>query len=243
MYGNEQTAGRAGGSIPFMQLHEFLTSNSLQLINRCREKTATRFVPTASASKIDHGVTLFLQQLTKTLRDEDDALTGGIDSGSTPALAPTAIARAAALHGVELLRLGFSVEQVVHDYGDICQSVTGLAVEQNVSITTAEFRTLNRCLDDAIAGAVASFAERRQASNDLREVTGHQRLEAFTVEHRRLIDIAIQSLAGIQTGSIGISGATGTLLAFALQELRALTDRSLPEILATSQSAKAVPAQ
>jgi hypothetical protein len=34
--------------------------------------------------------------------------------------------RTAALDGAELLRLGYSIDQVVHEYGDICQSVTAI---------------------------------------------------------------------------------------------------------------------
>jgi hypothetical protein len=129
-----------------------------------------------------------------------------------------------------LLRRGFSVDQVVHDYGDVCQCVTALAVEQDVAISTDEFRTLNRCLDNAIADAVASFGSARQLSFDRQVETLHQCLVVFSAEHRRLIDIAIQSLTAIKTGTIGISGATGILLAQALEELRSLTDRTLPEI-------------
>jgi hypothetical protein len=62
----------------------------------------------------------------------------------------------------------------------------------------------------------------------------------FAAEHRRLIDIAIQSLTAIQTGNVGTSGPTGTLLAHALQELRSLTDRTPPEIRLASPAAKAV---
>ena len=33
-------------------------------------------------------------------------------------------------HGAELRALGFNISQVVHDYGDICQAVTEIAVEE-----------------------------------------------------------------------------------------------------------------
>jgi hypothetical protein len=141
-----------------------------------------------------------------------------------------------------LLRQGFTVDQVVHDYGDVCQCVTALAVEQDVPVSTDEFRTLNRCLDNAIADAVASFGSARQTSIDGQAETLQQRLDVFAVEHRRLISIAIQSLAAIQTGNIGTSGPTGTLLAHALEELRSLTDRTLPEIRLASPAAKVVSA-
>jgi hypothetical protein len=101
-------------------LHEFLTSNRQILIDRCREKVARRCEPIGALAAIDHGVPLFLQQLVDTLRDEQStSIRDGAESDPTPA--PTDIGRSAALHGAELLRLGFSVDQVVHDYGNVCQ--------------------------------------------------------------------------------------------------------------------------
>ena len=60
-----------------------------------------------------------------------------------------------------MLLKGYTLDQVVHDYGDLCQAVTELALEQNAPITTGEFRTLNRCLDNAIADAVTAFERQR----------------------------------------------------------------------------------
>src|ERR1700722_11520873 len=145
-------------------LHTFLTQNRQLLIDRCREKVAKRFEPTESASAINHGVPLFLEQLVETLQAEQ--ITSARNGDCAPTPAPTPIGRAAALHGTELLRRGFTVDQVVHDYGDVCQCVTALAVERAATISTDEFRTLNRCLDNAIAEAVASFGKGRQGSLD-----------------------------------------------------------------------------
>jgi hypothetical protein len=219
-------------------LHEFLTTNRQLLIHRCRDKVARRFGSTEAAATIDHGVPLFLQQLVETLRVEQGTCVRA-EAESEPTPAPTSIGRSAALHGTELLRRGFSVDQVVHEYGDVCQCVTALAVQQDVAISTDEFRTLNRCLDDAIADAVASFGSARQLSMDSQVETLQQRLVIFTSDHRRLIDIAAKSLAAIKTGNIGISGATGTLLAHTLEELSSLADRTLPEIRLASSRTKA----
>lgn len=52
------------------------------------------------------------------------------------ALAP---ARAAAIHGADLLHQGFTTDQVVYEYGDLCQSVTELAV------ATSDFRAAIAC--------------------------------------------------------------------------------------------------
>jgi hypothetical protein len=206
-------------------LHEFLSANRQLLIARCKEKVAKRFEPAESAAAIDHGVPLFLQQLVDTLRAEQEThLRVAVDAERTPAA--TAIGRAAALHGAELLRRGFTVDQVVHDYGDVCQSVTALAVEENVPISTDEFRTLNRCLDNAIADAVTAFGSARLTLVERQAETMQERLAVDTAEHRRLIAIAIQSFAAIKTGNIGAVGATGGLLDRTLDELRSHANRS-----------------
>jgi hypothetical protein len=220
-------------------LHDFVTSNRQELITRCRAKMAIRFTPTGAPAVVDHGVPLFLQQLVETLRAEQNTPTReGAESIPTPA--PTEIGRAAALHGAELLSLGYTVDQVVHDYGDVCQAVTGLAVEQEVPISTDEFRTLNRCLDNAIADAVTSFGCARQKSIDHQAETLQQRLVIFGAEHRRLIEIAIQSHMAIKTGNVGLTGSTGKLLVHALDELSSLADRTLPEIRLASPGAAVV---
>ena len=77
----------------------------------------------------------------------------------------------ATAHGEQLLQLGYSVNQVVHDYGDLCQAITDLAVELDAPFSVDQFRTLNHCLDNAIADAVTEFvdyrrADRRRSSED-----------------------------------------------------------------------------
>ena len=132
--------------------------------------------------------------------------------------------------GAELLRLGYSIDQVVREYGDICQSVTAMAVELKEKVSADEFRTLNRCLDDAIADAVTSFGSAHEISVNSRKQTARDRLGDFAEEHRRLVDIAIQSFSAIKTGNVGVNGATSTLLAHTLDEIRSLAERVVSEI-------------
>ncbi len=42
-------------------------------------------------------------------------------------------------HGHDLMLKGFTVSQVVHDYGDVCQTVTDLALESNAPISSEDF--------------------------------------------------------------------------------------------------------
>ncbi|MBK6740382.1 MAG: hypothetical protein IPG64_22360 [Haliea sp.] len=104
----------------------------------------------------DHGVPVFLQQLVDILRLEHEHCgKAEADPGKTPVTME--IGREADLHGAELLRTGYNIDQVVHYYGDICQSITELAIELKTPISTDDFRILNRSLDTAIAMAVTSF--------------------------------------------------------------------------------------
>ena len=60
-------------------LHEFLTSNRNELIQRCRAKAVKRFpkIPAAIPAIADKGVPLFLAQLVDTLREEQLTATRG----------------------------------------------------------------------------------------------------------------------------------------------------------------------
>jgi hypothetical protein len=215
-----------------MMLHEFLTANHNDLIKRCNGKAKLRFQPSLDPETIDHGVPMFLQQLEDILRFEQTTdVRRELESEPEATPSGTDIGRAAALHGSELLRLGFTVDQVVHGYGDVCQAVTGLAVERHMNITADEFRTLNRCLDNAIADAVSAYARNggdTDASQKGRSLSKH--LDDYTGEHRRLVDIAANAYSAMKTGNIGMAGATGALLAHALEQLRLLPQRILPEV-------------
>jgi hypothetical protein len=142
-------------------LHAFLSSHRIELIRRCRQKVADRFIPADPPSGAEYGVPLFLQQLINTLGP------GQFDYSSQgregmPDAYPAEIGRTAALHGMELERRGYTIDQVVHDYGDVCQAVTELAIERHTAIDSNDFRILNGCLDNAIAGAVAAFVKADQ---------------------------------------------------------------------------------
>src|SRR5580765_7147619 len=122
-----------------LMLHEFIAANREELIRLCRAKVATRSAPAPTEAEIDHGVPMFLDQLSDMLR---------LGLTSTTEISETAIQ-----HGHDLLLQGFTMSQVVHDYGDICQSIIELATEMKTSISPDDFRMLNRCLDYDGAGA------------------------------------------------------------------------------------------
>lgn len=210
-------------------LHDFLTFHRDELIEHCREKVAKRFAPARTPQVVDHGVPLFMEQLVHTLEAEQ-LTTAREESEPGPSPVATDIGRSATVHGTELLRLGFTVDQVVHHYGDVCQAITELAVRKKAPINTDEFRTLNRCLDEAIADAVTAFGDERENAILDRATDLHVRLGELAEKQRRLVDMSLQTLAAIQAGKLAAGGATGTALVKTLQELRDLIDRTLPEI-------------
>jgi signal transduction histidine kinase len=138
-----------------------------------------------------------------------------------------AIGSSAARHGAELLAAGFTVAQVVHDYGDICQAITEIAVEQHAPITVEEFHTLNRCLDTAIAEAVMEHARLTAQKRSDDEV---QRLGQAAHELRDLLNGALLAFHALKRGTVAINGNTGAVLGRSLASLRNLVDRTLSEV-------------
>jgi len=226
-------------------LHEFLSANRDELIARCRKKVAKRSAPRPTEAELKHGIPQFLDQLIRTLRIEEksprfpsgavsaSSEEGKISGGSDPSRSPATseIAQTATMHGNELLRRGFTVDQVVHDYGDLCQAITALAFESNASVTTDEFRTLNRCLDNATADAVTEYS--RQHDQHL-TAEGNERLGVFAHELRNLLTTATLAFGALKRGNVAIGGATGAVLERSMNGLRALVDRSLTDVRLTA---------
>ena len=209
-------------------LHEFLTTNRTVLIDRCRVTVGGRSDPKATEDELIHGIPTFIDQLIETLK---------IEQSSEPQNNPLTVRNArgevasdvgttAALHGRDLFLQGFTVEQVVRDYGDVCQAVTNLAVETGAPIEVEEFRTFNRCLDNAIAGAVTEYAKHTPAStDDLR--TSNSRMLGSQQELRSHLNTAILAVTAMKAGSVGTRGATAVLLDQSLMAMRKIIDPSL----------------
>jgi hypothetical protein len=201
-----------------IMLHEFITANRTDIIGRCQEKAHGRLVAARSNVPLDNGVPMFLDQLVDELRR------------NTPA-PNAAITLSALQNGHDLFARGFTVSQVVHEYGDICQAVTELAVERNAPISTDDFRRLNRCLDDAIAGAVTEYGRARDVVNCYASAED-QRLIDVTTHLRTAIRTAAVALIVVKTGSVGTAGSTGSVLDMSLNAAQSLVDSLLDEFIA-----------
>ena len=218
-------------------LRAFLMSNQEELIALCRTKTALRCAPGDAGPELPNGIRVFITQLIETFSIEPDAGATNrrgrlADFSRAPnARALAEIDAAAARHGSALLAHGFSVDQVVHDYGDLCQAITELAWARKVPISAGSFRTLNRCLDNAIASAVAEYAHQRDLVTSREDAEAmHERLGRLADELRTQVDCAMLAAKAIRSGGVGSRGATGATLDQSLNRLRDIVDRSLAEI-------------
>src|SRR5688572_27129903 len=203
----------AGG----VMLYEFIATNREDIISRTRERVRSRPWPSVSSREIEYGVPLFLTQLAETLRLE----------GTAAPFASDAIGSTAARHGAELLATGFDVRQVVHDYGDICQAITEIAVERKAPIRVEEFHTLNRCLDTAIAEAVTEHTRLTAQERSVEEV---ERLGRTAHELRDLLNTALLAFHALKRGTVAVNGSTAAVLGRNLTSLRDLVDRTLSEV-------------
>lgn len=198
-------------------LHEFVTRYREDIIERTRHKLGSRPAAVAVPDGLENGVPLFLTQLSETLSHE----------AKGTASATNAIGSTAARHGGELLSLGFTVSEVVHAYGDICQAVTELAVEKNAPISTEEFHTLNRCLDTAIAEAVTEHA---RLTAEWRSTGETERLGQVAHEIRNHLNSAMLAFDSLRRGVVAINGSTGAVLGRSLLGLRDVLDSTLADI-------------
>jgi signal transduction histidine kinase len=214
-------------------MHVFLENNRQDLIERCRAKVALRPGRAATAQQLQNGVPLFLEQLIATLSIEQTTepmnsrkISG--PSGGGAALSEMGVS--AAQHGRELLDLGFTVDQVVHDYGDLCQAITDLAYERDAPFLVDEFRTLNRCLDNAIADAVTEFSYQRDFSIAAkRTVEINELFGSFAQELHHFMGTAMLAFTAAKSGHLSLSGATGSVLERSLVGLSDLIDGAMAD--------------
>lgn len=219
-------------------MYQFLINNRDELIARCKHKVAQRPQRAATDQQLVHGIPIFIEQLTRTLEAEErgacveGAKISGAAGGDGVALSE--IGLSAAAHGKELLELGFSVDQVVHDYGDLCQAITDLAVERDAPFSVDEFRTLNRCLDNAIADAVTEFSFQRDVARSKEQTLEvNQRIGFLVHELRNALGTAMLSVSALEMTNMPIGGATGAVLKRSLDALKSLIDKTIAEVRST----------
>lgn len=217
-------------------MHDFLANNAAALVQRCVAKVAMRPRRHATETQLRNGIPMFLGQLIRTLEAEQEHGAGAGDSisgasGGDNGATLSEMGVSAAAHGTALLALGYTVDQVVHDYGDLCQAITDLAVERDAPFTIDEFRTLNRCLDNAIADAVTEFSFQREVTIAQQQTADlNERLGFLMHELRNSLSVASMAVSAMEAGSLPIRGATGAVLKRSHESMKRLITTSLDEV-------------
>ncbi|MET3376453.1 signal transduction histidine kinase [Variovorax boronicumulans] len=182
-----------------------------------------------------NGIPLFLDQLIRTFAAEEDdrpaesIRISGPSGGDSQALSEMGVAATA--HGKELLKLGYTVDQVVHDYGDLCQAITDMAFERDAPFAVGEFRTLNRCLDNAIADAVTEFSYQRDTQIARQQsLDSTERFGFLAHELRNCLGTATLAIHALELGNMTVGGATGGVLKRSLSAMATLINRALAEV-------------
>ncbi len=200
-------------------LSKFITQHRDQILALTRQKVLVRMAPRPTETEVEHGVPLFLNQMIEVLKRHDPPGT----------LTDPTLGRTASNHGADRMRLGYTVDQLVHDYGDVCQAITELAIDLDTSIDADDFRTLNKCLDYAIAQSVAEFERQHERRLVERE---NERTGFLAHELHSVLTTAKLSFHVLKQGKVAIGGSTGMLLERSLNTLGDLVDRSLASLQA-----------
>jgi signal transduction histidine kinase len=198
-------------------LNGFLAQYFDELVALAKAKASAWRSRWASAPGLEPGLPLLLAQLGEAVRRET----------STAPPADGGIGSIAARHARALLEKGWPVSQIVHDYGDLRQAITELAIGRGAVMGPEELGALGRCLDHASAEAVAEYARLKDEATSHREV---ERLGQVSHDLRNQLQTAQLSFRALRTGRAGIDGSAGDALGRSLDRLRDLIDTRLSPV-------------
>ncbi len=205
-------------------LYQFLEERRSDILVLCEQKLTFLSDAKSSSAEMNLGLPVFYDELIEILRVDELSSTREAVNSLTQKLHTASAAR----RGKESLELGYTISQVVHGYGTLCQAITEYA-EQNREkpIEAREFNRLNYCLDVAIAEAVTAFNRAQVEVNARAEV---QRLGFLAHEMRNALNSLAAAHQLIKKGVIGFGGSTSKLVETAITRMKDIIDRSLSEV-------------
>jgi len=193
-----------------------LIRDNRQLVERrSREIFLASVIPKPTEEELNHGIPILIDQIMETLSSE---------SGIVP---EQAITDTATKYGGRLFGLGFTVAELVHAYGAVCQAVMELGGERSANFSPQDFELFNYALDVAIAAAVSEHQRRQSEEIVRRDVTS---VGVLAHELRNLVAAATAAFQIIQEGKVGVAGRTADILQRSLTRIGALIDRTMAEV-------------
>ncbi len=205
-------------------LHEFLLSERENILALCSAKLLRLNDARSSSDEMELGLPVFYDELIDVLRTDGEEL----DEARVDKIWGSVHRDSAVRRGKESLKLGYTISQVVHGYGSLCQSITEYsALHADEPIQAREFNRLNFCLDVAIAEAVTEFSKGQTDNASRAEV---QRLGFLAHELRNALANASTAHQLIKKGVVGFSGSTNQIFEDSLKRMEDIIDRSLSEV-------------
>jgi len=210
----------------FDMLYKFLDQYKNEIIDLCKGKVSADAESKPTSVLLEQGLPIFYDELIEVLRRT--AVATQAHSYNKSFMSTNRIKEGnAAEHGKESLRLGYSISQVVHSYGSVCQSITEFVQTKEYKVTSREFHDLNLSLDCAIAEAVTEFEKGQNKTTNYNEV---ERLGSLMHEMGNSLAAAIAAHEMIQMGHVGIAGSTSQVLSQSHERLRYLIQSVNAEI-------------
>jgi signal transduction histidine kinase len=201
----------AGDSAPRPCLYEVLKARRQELIDRWVQ--ITRLESTAdpiSTTELLDRIPVFIDELIVAVHP--DAL-------PLPSLGETAVE-----HGIQRLRLGFNVAEVVREYGLLHRAILHTVEESGGTITPGEHLIIARWLNGGIASAVSQYVSERDA-----EVHRHasEHLGFIAHEIRNPLSSARMAFELLRRGALAKDGRAVQLLDRNLRRIVDMVDNAL----------------
>lgn len=204
-----------------MTLYRLLVEREEEILNRCRESVMDAL---GDGDQLKEGLPALYGELVEVMRisHESDAL-----EARQRFVWDTVTERSSREQAERFFGMGFSVSQLVHGYGAICQGVIEYAHAVEAKITAMEFGQLNFCLDVAIAQSVTAY--QKLTVRDVQRAST-VRLGETVHELRNALTGAILAHEMIRSGDVGAKGATSHALTHAHRRMTDIIDRAVADI-------------
>lgn len=202
---------------PDMLLHQTLAAKRDDVMRRWMEQVQGTRAPAALPTlELQDHLPAFLDYIIALLRDD----AAGEDQA--PDVPPAA---SAAGHGRQRLRLGFSLDSVVREYGALREAMVATARDAGAEISFRELEVLLNAIIDGIAKAVSEYTFQRDAEL-LRQTNEHFAFVAH--ELRNPLSSAMTSFQLLRaSGQLPTAGRAVASLERGLQRTRDLIDQTL----------------
>jgi signal transduction histidine kinase len=147
-----------------MALHEVLAVNLDDVIVRWKAQVRGTLAPeTMSTFELVDHIPRFVEEIVTCLKANTKFISPATTSKDT---------KTAAGHGAQRLRLGFSLDSVVREYGALSDAIISSATASGAEITVREFQVLFDAIIAGIAHAVTEYSHQRDAEL-LRQANEH----------------------------------------------------------------------